>query len=78
VQGEPTSISVLAISPLLQRTTQGFTIVETSGASIIETFGSDMDQMSGNIGHYPENLSGKKGVEPEIHSVHSEIMIIYW
>ena len=44
---------------------RGFTIFETSSGSIVYTSGSDMDQMSAAIGHYPENRSGNKGVEPE-------------
>ncbi len=43
---------------------RGFTIFNTDGA-IVYSSGSFMDQQAAAVGHYPEDRSGNKGVEPE-------------
>lgn len=43
---------------------RGFTIFDLSG-SVVYSSGSEMDQIAASVGHYPENRSGNKGVEPE-------------
>ena len=44
---------------------RGFTIFHTDSGEIAYTSGSFMDHMSAAVGHYPEDRSGNKGVEPE-------------
>jgi len=43
---------------------RGFTIFDTSG-SVVYGSGSDLDQISASLGHYPDERSGNKGVEQE-------------
>jgi len=43
---------------------RGFTIFDTSG-SVVYGSGSDLDQIAASLGHYPDERSGNKGVEPE-------------
>jgi Uncharacterized protein conserved in bacteria len=43
---------------------RGFTIFNTDG-EVIFSSGSDIDQITASIGHYPESRSGNKGAEPE-------------
>jgi hypothetical protein len=43
---------------------RGFTVFHTSGEVVYDS-GSDMDQITASVGHYPEERSGKKGSEPE-------------
>lgn len=43
---------------------RGFTIFDKSG-NVVYGSGSDLDQIAAAFGHYPDERSGNKGVEPE-------------
>jgi len=43
---------------------RGFTIFDLDG-TVAHSSGSEMDQISAAVGHYPESRSGNKGSEPE-------------
>jgi hypothetical protein len=43
---------------------RGFTVFNAEG-DIVYTSGSDIDQITASVGHYPDSRSGNKGSEPE-------------
>mmetsp|Transcript_47959 Transcript_47959/g.72547 ORF Transcript_47959/g.72547 Transcript_47959/m.72547 type:complete len:497 (-) Transcript_47959:1079-2569(-) len=49
----------------LEGGSRGFTIFDARTGEIAFTSGSSMDQIAAAVGHYPEDRSGNKGVEPE-------------